>query len=131
MSEEDFKSNFVTANIDKPLAELQELNNLVKRKKAEVRKAMFYQKHPDLLLAKKDYEEKIAAVNTEKFNEALTDKVKEVKVKEEVKEVAAPAPAPAPTPAPAPAPAPAVKATIALPQHAHKPFSVGLNSKWL
>ena len=126
MSEEDFKSNFVTANIDKPLAELQELNNLVKRKKAEVRKAMFYQKHPDLLLAKKDYEEKIAAVNTEKFNEALTDKVKEVKVKEEVKEVAKSEP----IPIPAPAPAPAVKATIALPQHAHKPFSVGLNAKW-
>jgi len=55
---EDFKSNFITAGVEAPLKELEELNSMVKKKKAEVRKAMFYAKHPDLLQAKKEYDTK-------------------------------------------------------------------------
>ena len=134
---EDFKSNFVTSNIDKPLAELEELNNLVKKKKAEVRKAMFYQKHPDLLLAKKEFESKMESVNTEKFNEAIAENKKEPeKVKEQVKPE--PVPEPVKTPAPVHAPvavqAPAPVKTPA-PQHSHshsvsRPLVVGMGAKW-
>lgn len=124
---DDFKSNFVTADIEKPMAELEELNNLVKRKKAEVRKAMFYAKHPDLLQAKREYEAKMATVNTEKFNEAIKDEPKQVPVqaKEE-------------TPEPAPVQQkPAIQTTVPVsmvvtpaPQHVVKPLVVGLGQKW-
>ena len=136
-NDSDFKSNFVTSNINKPLAELEELNNLVKKKKAEVRKAMFYQKHPDLLLAKKEFESKMESVNTEKFNEAIAENKKEPekeKVKEKVKE---PEPAPvAPAPVAVQTPAPVAVKTPA-PQHSHShsvsrpPLVVGMGAKWI
>jgi hypothetical protein len=120
---EDFKSNFVTADIDKPMLELEELNNQVKRKKAEIRKAMFYQKHPDLLQAKRDYEAKMSTVNTEKFNEAIAEP-------KQVKEVQEPEPQ-------VQVQKPAIQATVPVsmvvtppPQHVVKPLVVGLNAKW-
>lgn len=124
---EDFKSNFITTpEVGKPMAELEELNALVKKKKAEVRKAMFYAKHPDLLAAKKDYDSKIAAQQTDKFNESITEPVKG---KEKVKE---PEPEPEPVKATVPVASPSfVPSKAAAPQHSHnKPFVVGLNSKW-
>ena len=144
MAENDFKSNFVTSNIDKPLAELEELNNLVKKKKAEVRKAMFYAKHPDLLQAKKEFESKMESVNTEKFNEAIAENKKEpekVQVKEQVKEQVKPETHREPEthrasepekPRPAPAP---VKMVGQAPQHTHshsvsRPLVVAMGSKW-
>lgn len=142
MAENDFKSNFVTSNIDKPLAELEELNNLVKKKKAEVRKAMFYAKHPDLLQAKKEFESKMESVNIAKFNEAIAENKPEpekVQVKEQVKEQVQVKPEthrePEPEkPKPAPAPAP-VKMVGQAPQHTHshsvsRPLVVAMGSKW-
>lgn len=133
---EDFKSNFVTADIEKPMAELEELNNLVKKKKAEVRKAMFYAKHPDLLQAKKEYEAKMSSVNAEKFNEAIAEP-KQVQVKEEPAPAPAPAPIQATIPAPVPIQKPAVQVSVPMsvpaPQHTHvptRPLVVGLNSRW-
>ena len=131
---EDFKSNFITADVDKPMLELEELNNLVKKKKAEVRKAMFYAKHPDLLQAKKDYEAKMASVNTEKFNEAIAEGKKEVK--EEPKQVApetVQVQVQATIPAPVTIQKPMVQTTVPMsmpvPQHS-RPLVVGLNAKW-
>lgn len=128
---EDFKSNFVTADIEKPMAELEELNNLVKKKKAEVRKAMFYAKHPDLLQAKKEYEAKMSSVNAEKFNEAIKEEPKQVQVKEEAPAIQATIPAPVTIQKPA------VQITVPMsapaPQHTHvptRPLVVGLNAKW-
>jgi hypothetical protein len=127
--EADFKSNFVTANIDKPMAELEELNNLVKKKKAEVRKAMFYAKHPDLLMAKREYDNKMASVNVEKFNEAIAVSSKEEpkpKAKEpepvKVPEVKVAEPVKVPLPQ-VPLPQKPV------PQHS-KAFVVGMGQKW-
>ena len=129
----DFKSNFVTSNIDKPLAELEELNNLVKKKKAEVRKAMFYQKHPDLLLAKKEFESKMESVNIEKFNEAIAENKKEPE-KKPVKPEPVQTPVPEPVKTPVQAPAPVAVKTPA-PQHSHshsvsRPLVVGMGAKW-
>ena len=127
---DDFKSNFITAGVEAPLKELEELNSMVKKKKAEVRKAMFYAKHPDLLQAKKEYDTKMASVNAEKFNEAIAEvqvQVKEepkpkVKEPETVKEepVKATVPVSSPTFVPTKQPAP---------QHA-RPLVVGLGAKW-
>ena len=124
---EDFKSNFITTpEVDKPMAELEELNALVKKKRAEVRKAMFYAKHPDLLAAKKDYESKMSAQQAEKFNETIAEQQKEpaqAKVKEQE-----PEPVKATVPVASPSFVPSKAA--AAPQHSHKPLIVGLNGKW-
>lgn len=121
---EDFKSNFVTSDVDKSLMELEDLNNLVKKKKAEVRKAMFYQKHPDLLQAKKDYEAKVAAESTEKFNQTI----KAEPTPEPKQEVKAPEPEPVKaTVVPTVVPTKQLQQQV---QHNHKPLVVGLNSKW-
>jgi hypothetical protein len=131
---EDFKSNFITAGVEAPLKELEELNSMVKKKKAEVRKALFYAKHPDLLQAKKEYDTKMASVNAEKFNEAIAEV--QVQVKEEPKpKVNEPEPVKLPEPEPVKATVPVSSPTFvptkqAPVQHSHKPLVVGLNSKW-
>lgn len=130
---EDFKSNFVTDHIDKPMAELEELNNLVKKKKAEVRKAMFYAKHPDLLQAKKEYDTKMASVNAEKFNEAIAEVKEEPKPKAKEPE---PKPEPEPVRVTVPVASPSfVPTKQPAPQHARaaasSPLVVGLGQKWI
>lgn len=132
---EDFKSNFVTDHIDKPMAELEELNNLVKKKKAEVRKAMFYAKHPDLLQAKKEYDTKMASVNAEKFNEAIAEVKEKPKVKEEPKPEPVKEPEPEPVRVTVPVASPSfVPTKQPAPQHARAaasaPLVVGLGQKW-
>ena len=129
---DDFKSNFITAGVEAPLKELEELNNMVKKKKAEVRKAMFYAKHPDLLQAKKEYDTKMASVNAEKFNEAIAEV--QVQVKEEpkpkVKEEPVKVPEPEHVKATVPVSSPTFVPTKQAPQHSHKPLVVGLGQKW-
>lgn len=112
------KDNFVLhESVQKPLKELEELNAQIKKKKQEVKKAMFYAKHPTLKQAKEEFDTKMNEEATVKFNQSLSEEPKRP-IKEPVRDEPQPVvrkttPNPvqvkehAPTPTPAPAPAPA------------------------
>ena len=71
------KDNFVLhESVQKPLKELEDLNAQIKKKKQEVKKAMFFAKHPGLKVAKEELDVKIAEDATVKFNESLLEEPK-------------------------------------------------------
>lgn len=85
---ENTKDNFIMSeSVQKPLKELEDLNIQIKKKKQEVKKALFYAKHPQLKIAKEEFETKVAEEAAAKFNESLTEEPKrevKVPVREEV-----------------------------------------------
>ena len=106
---EDTKENFIFhESVQKPLKELEDLNAQVKKKKQEVKKALFYAKHPTLKQAKEEYHEKLTEQAKEKFAESVKEPEEPVRpVKDPVRQEVTPnvrKTSPAPTPAPAPAP---------------------------
>lgn len=135
---ETTKDNFILhESVQRPLKELEDLNAQIKKKKQEVKKAMFFAKHPGLKVAKEELEVKIAESATAKFNESLSEEPKRP-VKEPIREepqvpvrklVKDPAPEPKieikaepaqvldePAPKPvAPAPNPVAPSTIRIP----------------
>jgi hypothetical protein len=124
----DTKDNFIIAEtIKKPMAELEELNTIVRKKKAEVRKAMFYAKHPELLKAKATAEAIVQEEAVKKFNES-------VKPEPEIEEPVRPIKEPVREKVPEAKvieikndpPAAPVVIKPATPQH----LRVGLNAKW-
>lgn len=70
---DDFKNVFITEELKKPMQELQDLNSLMKKKKAELKKAVFYTKHPELLQAKKVVDSKLSEEKVVKFNESVKE----------------------------------------------------------
>lgn len=74
---ENTKDNFVLhESVQKPLKELEDLNAQIKKKKQEVKKAMFFAKHPGLRVAKEELDTKMAEDTTAKFNESLLEEPK-------------------------------------------------------
>lgn len=74
---ENTKDNFVLhESVQKPLKELEDLNAQIKKKKQEVKKAMFFAKHPGLKVAKEELDTKMAEDATTKFNESLLEEPK-------------------------------------------------------
>lgn len=71
MSDLNLKDIFITEELKTPLAELEELNSKLRKKKAEVKKAIFFSKHPELLMAKKEVEAVKSEKSVHAFNEAV------------------------------------------------------------
>jgi hypothetical protein len=120
--ENDFKDVFVTDALRKPMEELEELNVIMRKKKAELRKAIFYAKHPELAQAKQAVESKVSEEKVVKFNES-------VKEPEPIREKPAPA-------VQATVPAvkeiksePAITVTRPAPQHVKAPIRLGWGEK--
>ena len=130
------KDNFIMHDsVQKPLRELESLAAEMKKKKAEIKKAMFYAKHPGIQLAKEEIQVRSDEAASVKFNEAISAppvvsepvlKTREppvVPVRNQPVQIQIETSEPIPILAPVPAPAPASVSNV--------PFRVPFGGSWL
>ena len=121
MSDLNLKDVFVTDELRGPIAELEELNAKLRKKKAEVKKAIFFSKHPELLMAKKEVEAGKAEKSVHAFNEVVAKDVQQAVAEAPKKEVKEPQPEPVKP----------MELSRPAPQHVKTPLKVGLGKWWL
>ena len=89
--------------------------------KAEVKKAIFFSKHPELLMAKKEVEAVKAEKSVHAFNEVVAKDVQQAVAEAPKKEVKEPQPEPVKP----------MELSRPAPQHVKTPLKVGLGKWWL